>query len=119
MNSNRSRQNRPNSPTRRRIRATVIALHGTACCACGRETIVNGSPSDGRTFELGHVVSDSNGGEWKVNNFLPICRRCNVYMDGHDWPTVAPMLRQPVDAPLIKDVPRGETNMEAPGWYKG
>lgn len=111
-----NRANRPSSPVRRQIQATVIALHGTDCAACGRATIVGGSPRDGRTFQLGHVIADAKGGEWKVSNFLPICRRCNAWMADNNWQDVAPMLRTPVDAPLLPDPGTSETHMSPPPW---
>lgn len=114
-----ARTSRPNSSTRRRILATVIAHCGTACAACGRETIVGGSPLDGRTLNLGHIVADANGGAWVVSNLLPICRRCNVTMADTDWnASGAPMLVAPVPVGtrLLPDTGDRETNMEPAPW---
>lgn len=111
-----TRTGRPNASMRRRIQATVIALHGTDCAACGRETIVDGKATSGRTFNLGHVIADCNGGSWSIDNLLPICRRCNVWMSGRDWQGTAPMLRQPMSAPLLADPGTSETDMDAPAW---
>lgn len=106
-----------NSATKRRILATVIAIHGSDCAACGRETIVGGSPTDGRTFNLGHVRADANGGTFSVANLLPICRRCNVYMGERDWQeSGAPMLRTPRDAALVPDPGTTPRYMDAPDW---
>ena len=112
----RTRKN-TNAATKRRIMATIIALHGSDCAACGRETIVGGATTDGRTFNLGHVKSEANGGEFAVWNLLPLCRRCNKFMGERDWnESGAPMLRTPVDAPLVADPGTGEINMEIPEW---
>lgn len=98
------RTGRPSSPVRRQILATIIATHGTVCAVkgCGVETIVGGSPSDPRTFNLGHVVADCNGGKWSIDNLLPICRRCNEEMGEHDWPADM-MTVSPVNVPLLPD----------------
>lgn len=114
MTTNKApRANRPNSAMRRRILAAVIAYHGTRCAVtgCGRDTIVGGAPTDGFTFNLGHVISDANGGSWTTDNLLPICRRCNKAMGDQDWPSHM-MDRQPVAIPLPADPGTGETNME-------
>lgn len=112
----RTRKN-TNAATKRRIQATVIAIHGTACAACGRETVVGASPTNGLGFNLGHVRSEANGGEFEMSNLLPICRRCNSWMGDADWAVSgAPMLRTPVWAELVKDPGTGETNMERPDW---
>lgn len=105
-----------NATGKRRIMATIIALHGTRCAACDRETIVGASPTDGRGFNLGHVKSEANGGEFTVANLLPICRRCNSYMGERDWTGTAPMLRTPVDSPLVADPGTVQTYMEPPPW---
>lgn len=113
------RSSRPNSSTRRRVLATVLAHCGTACAACGRETVQGGSPLDGRTLNLGHVVADANGGAWAVHNLLPVCRRCNVHMADVDWTASgAPMLVSPVPVGtrLLPDTGDRETHMEAPEW---
>lgn len=114
-----TRTGRPNSSTRRRIAATIIANLGTACAACGRETIVGGSPRDGRTFNLGHVKADANGGTWTIENLLPACRRCNKDMGDMDWAdSGAPMLVQPLPAGtrLLPDTGDTETHMEPAPW---
>ena len=114
-----TRASRPNSSTRRRMLATIVAMLGTDCAACGRATIVGGSPLDGRTLNLGHIVADANGGAWRVENMLPVCRRCNVYMGDADWAeSGAPMLVQPLPAGtrLLPDTGDRETHMEAPEW---
>lgn len=113
-NSTRTaRADRPNSAMRRRIRAAIIAYHGTTCAVvgCGRETIVDGAPTDGRTFNLGHVIADANGGTWKTENLLPICRRCNSELGDRDWP-VTMMARRPVALDLPRDPGTAERHME-------
>jgi hypothetical protein len=105
-----------NSRIVRQIQTTLIHYVGTDCQACGRETIVGGSPRDGRTFNLGHVVSEHNGGKFELSNLLPICRRCNKWMGERDWQGTAPMLHAPIDVPLMRDPGATETNMEAPAW---
>lgn len=105
-----------NAPTKRRIQATIIGAYGTDCAACGRTTIVGGGPRDGYTFNLGHVVSEANGGEFIVSNLLPICRRCNVSMGERNWPDVAPMSTMPSDLPLVADPGTGEHDMEPIEW---
>ena len=108
-----TRPGRPNSATRRRILATILAHHGNTCAVkgCERVTIVGGAPTDGYTFNLGHVKSDASGGTWTTDNLLPICRRCNKAMGDRDWP-VSLMARTPVALPLLPDPGTGETNME-------
>jgi len=101
-----TRTGRPNVYKRRAIQATIIANLGTACAACGHETVVGGSPASPWTFNLGHVHADANGGAWTLDNLLPICRRCNVAMGGTDWSeSGAPMLVEPLSAstPLLPD----------------
>lgn len=114
-NTTNARADRPNAPMRRRMQAAIIAHHGTTCAVvgCGRVTIVGGSPTDGMTFNLGHVIADTNGGRWTTDNLLPICRRCNKDMGGNDWPADM-MTRQPVALPLPRDPGTSEVNM-APG----
>lgn len=114
-----TRSSRPNSSTRRRMLATILHHFGAVCAACGRECVVGGSPLDGRTLNLGHIVSDANGGAWNVANLLPACRRCNVWMGEQDWQdSGAPMLVTPLAAGtrLLPDTGDRETHMEAPEW---
>ena len=114
-----TRATRPNSSTRRRLLATILHHLGSDCAACGRETIVGGSPLDGRTLNLGHIVADANGGKWAVDNLLPICRRCNVWMGDQNWvASGAPMRvdRLPAGTPLLPDTGDRETHMSAPEW---
>jgi hypothetical protein len=76
------------SATKRRVLATVLTLaasHGMSdgatyavCVACGRNALVGIGAREGNRFELGHVDSDSNGGEYSPANLLPLCRACNV-----------------------------------------
>lgn len=101
---------------KRRVQATVIALHGTRCAACDRETVVGASPLDGAGFNLGHVTAEANGGMFVVGNLLPICRRCNSFMGERDWTGTAPMLRAPIDAPLLPDPGSVQVNFEPPPW---
>lgn len=101
-----------NATYKRRILATVIAAHGTTCSVigCGRVTVVGGPTTDGFTFNLGHVVSEANGGEFVIGNLLPLCRRCNKAMGDRDFPRH--MMRvTPVTVPLVADPGTGETNM--------
>jgi 5-methylcytosine-specific restriction endonuclease McrA len=114
-----ARADRPNALTRRRMLATIVAHLGTACAACGRETVIGGAPTDGMTLNLGHVKADTNGGTWTIDNLLPACRRCNVAMGGQDWTDAgAPMLVQPLPAgtPLVADPGTREVNMERAPW---
>lgn len=89
-----ARKSDTNSATKRRILATVLALaaangHGDGatyadCVACGHAAIVGAGARDGNRFELGHVVSDCNGGDYAVSNLLPLCRSCNDAMGETD-----------------------------------
>jgi hypothetical protein len=117
MTTSTATRKNTNAATKRRIQATIIAVHGTACAACERETIVGASPNDGRGFNLGHVRAEANGGSFTVANLLPICRRCNVYMSDVDWAdSGAPMLVTPMDAPLVADPGTVQTHMDRPDW---
>ena len=102
-----------NAATKRRILATLVAAHGNRCMVtgCGRENLIIGGPTtDGMTFNLGHVVSEANGGHFRTDNLLPICRRCNKDMGQNDWP-VSMMVAAPRDLPLVPDTGTRETNM--------
>lgn len=105
------------SVLKRRIAITVYTRDGGKCLACERDVIMGGSPRDGRTFNLGHVVADTNGGEYVVANLGTLCRRCNAYMGDRDWQdTNAPGWESVVDVPLMADPGTVETNMERPDW---
>lgn len=103
-----------NATYKRRIQATIIAAHGTTCSVigCERVTIVGGTPTDGMTFNLGHVVSEANGGEFITSNLLPLCRRCNKDMGDRDFPRHM-MRTLPLSLPLLPDPGTAEVNMEA------
>lgn len=114
-----TRTGRPNASTRARIVATLDAAMGLSCKACGRDTIKGGPTTDGRTLNMGHIVADCNGGTWNISNLLPLCRRCNVYMEGTDWADCgAPMLATPLPAgtKLLPDTRDEHNYMEAPPW---
>lgn len=77
------------SAMKRRILATVLAqaaasghgdAHGADCVVCGRYATVGLGASDGRRFELGHMVPDTLGGDYAVPNLRAMCRRCNAWL---------------------------------------
>jgi len=47
----------------------------TAPCICCRTTMINA-----KDFVAGHIVSEREGGEVKVENILPVCAGCNSSM---------------------------------------
>ena len=38
-----------------------------------------------QTFQCGHILSERNGGKIKVENLLPICKKCNISMGSSHW----------------------------------
>lgn len=76
-----------NAGHKRRVLATVLtlaAMHGmsdgetyAACVACGHNAIVGLSPRDPNAFNLAHMTSEANGGEYIVSNLTVLCRACN------------------------------------------
>ena len=104
-----------NSATKRRILATVLALaseagHGDGatyadCVACGRKALVGIGAREGNRFELGHVVSDSNGGEYWPTNLVPLCRDCNSAIGSDDMTDVLVMRydTRPMFSELVRD----------------
>ena len=49
-------------------------LANAACVSCRQESI------NIRSFDCGHVIADSKGGDMTINNLRPICRACNSSM---------------------------------------
>lgn len=48
---------------------------GKAKCMCCKVTDITQM-----SFNCGHIVSEKNGGDVKVNNLLPVCQNCNTSM---------------------------------------
>ena len=44
-------------------------------CLCCKKALISNT-----NFEVGHVISEKNGGEIKLENLKPICRACNSSM---------------------------------------
>jgi len=44
------------------------------CLCCKKVSIIN------TNFEVGHVISEKNGGTHEINNLRPICGACNHSM---------------------------------------
>ena len=76
-----------NSPTKRRIRATMLALaaaqgrgngvNSADCVACGTSATVGLGANDPNRLEAGHNVSEANGGHFEMANLMPMCSACN------------------------------------------
>ena len=65
---------------RRAIWITHIGSHifSAKCLSCGT------TPIDPFTFESGHIVAHSKGGDDTINNLVPICSLCNRDMGAMD-----------------------------------
>ena len=48
------------------------------CLSCNHQTIRQ------IEFHCGHVISEKNGGETKIDNLRPICSQCNLSMGTMD-----------------------------------
>lgn len=46
----------------------------------GKCTCCNVEPISRANFDTGHIISEKNGGEVKIDNLKPICRLCNSSM---------------------------------------
>ena len=61
------------------VKNTLWSLHFPnvlegKCKCCQTETITRNN------FDCGHIISEKNGGEIKLENLKPICRSCNSSM---------------------------------------
>ena len=61
------------------VKNTLWSLHFPnvlegKCKCCQTETITRNN------FDCGHIISEKNGGEIKLENLKPICRACNSSM---------------------------------------
>jgi 5-methylcytosine-specific restriction endonuclease McrA len=48
------------------------------CLSCKKVTISN------TNFDVGHVISEKNGGTHEINNLRPICAACNHSMSSEN-----------------------------------
>ena len=53
------------------------------CFCCYKNTITPFTNCN--TFHAGHIKSEANGGEIKIENLLPICSDCNKSMGAVNW----------------------------------
>ena len=66
-------------------RAEVFAKTAGTCHVCGGRA--------GRSWQADHVVPHRLGGEHSVENYLPICRECNVLRRSHSPQVMKLILR--------------------------
>lgn len=84
----RKKKSKKNIPPELRARVwnTYIGQQTKAkCFCCWKNTI---TPFSGwKTFQAGHIISESNEGIVSLNNLLPICRDCNglAAMGTENW----------------------------------
>jgi 5-methylcytosine-specific restriction endonuclease McrA len=71
--------------TEKETYALGFAPNGVSVCVlCNEECNRDAAPTDPNAFQLGHVVSDANGGRFEWDNLAPMCRACNVWLGKRD-----------------------------------
>ena len=80
----RKKKNRISPQVRFEVRKTYIGNQIEAkCFCCYKNTITPFTNCN--TFHAGHIKSEANGGEIKIENLLPICSDCNKSMGAVNW----------------------------------